>query len=161
MNIHRLNQSGQSVWVFLITALVAMLVTASAWYSTEQVNSYRKWHEMSIKNGEGPTPEQASLSLMMKMNMLIWLSLSSHKYWMIRKGVWWRLLTNSSSRMCKCNERKKAYCRGWTTVEVVLYLSTSRCSIEEEYPRRRVCTLGEDDDEWIWKFRPLRDDSRN
>ena len=157
MNIHQLNQSGQSFWVFLITALVAMLVTVSAWYSTAQVNSYRKWHEVNVENGEGPTPEQASLSFMMRINMLIWMSLSSYKYWMIKKGIWWRLLTNISSRMCNCN---KSNCEGWTTVEVVLYLSTSRRPIEG-YPRRRFCVLGKNDNDWIWKSRPLRDDSRN
>lgn len=129
MNIYQLNESGQSFWVFLITALVAMLVTVSAWYLTEQVNSYRKWYEANIRNGERPTsPEQAPLPLMMRINMLISLSLSSHKHGSIKKSIWWRLLTNSSSLMCNCNESS---CEGWTTVEVVLYLSTSRRPIQD------------------------------
>ena len=147
MNIYQLNESGQSFWVFLITTLVMMLVTVSAWYLTEQVNSYRKWHEANIRNGERPTsPEQASSSLMMRTNMLIWLSLSSYKYLMIRKGIWWRLLLNSRSRMCNC---KYSFCEGWTIVEIALHLATSRSSIDG-YPRRRYCGLSKDN-EWIWK----------
>ena len=159
MNIYQLNESGQSFWVFLITALVAMLVTVSAWYLTEQVNSYRKWYEANVRNGnikddERPTPpEQARLSLMMKANMLIGLSLSSSKYWVIKKGIWWRFLTNSSSRMCNCSN---SYCEGWTTVEVILYLLTSR---REGYPRGRFCELGKDDNEWIWKSNPRGNDT--
>ena len=159
MNIHQLNDAGHSFWVLLITALVAMLLNVSALYLTEQVNSYRKWHEAEVKDRKRPTSsEPASFSLMMRINMLIWLSLSSYKYWMIKKGVWWRLLTNSSSRMCKCDEDDKQYCEGWTTVDILLYLSTSRISMDE-YFLRRFCEPGKDDEKWSWKSSLREDDA--
>lgn len=42
MNIQQLNGSGQSVWVFVVTAVVALLITAGTWYLSEATNTYRR-----------------------------------------------------------------------------------------------------------------------
>ena len=38
MNLQQLNQSGQNVWSFVVTALVSLLVTAFAWLCLELYN---------------------------------------------------------------------------------------------------------------------------
>ncbi|KAL8887424.1 MAG: hypothetical protein Q9215_005002 [Flavoplaca cf. flavocitrina] len=44
MNIQQLNGNGQSVWVFVVTAVIALFITAGTWYLSEEANTYRNWH---------------------------------------------------------------------------------------------------------------------
>ena len=39
MNLQQLNQSGQNVWSFVVTAIVSLLVTAFFWFTLELYNS--------------------------------------------------------------------------------------------------------------------------
>lgn len=43
MNLQQLNQSGQNVWSFLMTALVSLLVTGFMWFCLEEYNSFMAW----------------------------------------------------------------------------------------------------------------------
>lgn len=43
MNLQQLNQSGRSVWSFLVTAFVSLFVTGFMWFCLEQYNSVVNW----------------------------------------------------------------------------------------------------------------------
>lgn len=47
MNLQQLNQSGRSVWSFLVTAFVSVFVTGFMWFCLEQYNSVVKWKRIS------------------------------------------------------------------------------------------------------------------
>lgn len=41
MNLQQLNNNGQQIWVFIITAVAAILVTAGLWFCFEHVNDIK------------------------------------------------------------------------------------------------------------------------
>ena len=141
MNIYQLNRSGQDLSTFLATAFVALFVTVGAWYLIEQANSYRRWRETRLKNHHH---KPSKYTLMMRINMLVWFSLSPYKYWMIKSGLWWRLLTNNSSRL---GRKIEPYNFGrqqrWTAAE---FLSQSGL-LEPEHD-----DWNRNYNDWIWKY---------
>ncbi|KAL8754192.1 MAG: hypothetical protein Q9184_005192 [Pyrenodesmia sp. 2 TL-2023] len=46
MNLQQLNAEGQPVWVFVLTALLATILTAFIWFFIDQINSIRRWTRM-------------------------------------------------------------------------------------------------------------------
>lgn len=145
MNIHQLNQNGQDLWVFLTTALIVLFVTGSAWYLTEQVNSYLKWRVPRMRQSESNT-QQADDTIMIRINALIWLSHSLSWFWMIKKGIWWRFLINNKSRLC---EADGSYRDGDTAAEVVAQLCQDETLYREWWERFK----GRD---CVWRSEPPR-----
>lgn len=45
MNLQQLNQSGQNVWVFVLTAIVSVLITGFIWFCLELFNSVVKFRD--------------------------------------------------------------------------------------------------------------------
>ena len=142
MNIYQLNRSGQNLSAFIATALTALAVTGGVWYLLEQANSYRKWREGHLRK---KFLEPTKFKLMTRINMLIWLSLSQHRYHMIRRGFWWRLLTNNKSRMCYMDADLRQI-PGWTAAEFVSHHSRNAC-------REDTSSTMESND-WVWKSVP-------
>lgn len=100
MNIQQLNGNGQSVWVFVITAVIALLITAGTWYLSEATNTYRRWHRIRAEpvassfahNGI----KQPEFSIAERIAMVVWLRRSGYAYWMKTTGAWWKILLNRS-----------------------------------------------------------------
>ena len=42
MHIQQLNDSGQPIWAFIVTAVILLLCTGSAWLFIERVNERRR-----------------------------------------------------------------------------------------------------------------------
>ena len=65
MNLQQLNQSGRSIWSFLVTAIVSLLVTGSIWFCLEQYNSVADWKRkkdekmMAVLRNSEPKPSIA------------------------------------------------------------------------------------------------------
>lgn len=95
MNIEQLNGNGQHLHVFIITALVALVVTGGSWFVIEQVNSYNKWRRT---NGERQHNRKTQFSLAVRFALIKFLVLHRHTRWMFKSGAWWRLIVNHSSR---------------------------------------------------------------
>ena len=93
MNLNELNGSGKRMWVFLCTAIIALLTTGALWYVLEEVNNYLRWQKETryedVKN---------DFTLGQRIGMLVWLHQYGHTGWMWESGAWWRLLMNSGSR---------------------------------------------------------------
>ena len=91
MNLKELNGSGKNIWVFLCTAIIALLTTGALWFVLEEVNNYLRW-----RKGNRYVKERFALG--QRIGMLVWLQQHGHTGWMWESGAWWRLLINSGSR---------------------------------------------------------------
>ena len=110
MNLSELNGSGKNIWVFLITAVVALLTTGVLWFVLEEVNNYLRWRK-------GVHNVKELFALGQRIGMLVWLQQHGHTGWMWESGAWWRLLINSGSR-------------AWSPMEVE---GLSACDIVSKY----------------------------
>lgn len=101
MNLSELNGSGQELWVFLTTAVIALVITGVSWFLIEEVYNYLRWqrsydNRMRQKRGHDP---RVRLTIGARMSMLALLWKYEHKNWLWRSGAWWRILTNNSSQL--------------------------------------------------------------
>ena len=95
MNIEQLNGNGQQVWVFILTAVVALTITGGTWFVIEQINSYRKWQRRSTEEQyDGNT----HFSLAARLAMIVLLLSKGHTGWMFGSGAWWRVIIDHRSR---------------------------------------------------------------
>ena len=89
MNIQQLNQSGQNLWVFIVTGVIALLITAVSWFSVEVITSYKGWPR------EGSTDNsRRNESLAFRLALLVWLVKNGHTTWMWLSGAWLCILSN-------------------------------------------------------------------
>lgn len=101
MNIQQLNGSGRSLQTFVVTAIVALAITGTSWWLTEQLSSLRTWRNRDPDHYEGPSTIEAygrvspNYSLAVRIAMLVWLVRHGHSSWMTKSGAVWCVLTNS------------------------------------------------------------------
>lgn len=98
MNLQQLNAEGQPVWVFVLTAILATMLTAFIWFCIDQSNSVRRWIRLrrtvtNIYYGEKEGSPNYSIGVRLTMIYLImhW----GHTKWLFRSNIWFYLLTNS------------------------------------------------------------------
>ncbi len=124
MNIHQLNQSGQSIWVFFTTAVVALLVTGGSWRCSDSIQKARGWYseqappDREVKPGYG---------LILRITMLVWFVRNGHKLWMWESGAWLAVLVNSKVR-CKTSDGRLSemaceYVESMTRGDELLYVT--------------------------------------
>ena len=103
MNIKQLNGNGQTVWVFVVTAMIALIIIAGTWYLAEGVNTYRNWHRKRTEHNSmhfiGSVVQRPSFSIAERVAMIVWLRNHGYVGWMRRTGAWWKILCNSSRPM--------------------------------------------------------------
>ncbi|KAL9040374.1 MAG: hypothetical protein Q9180_001951 [Flavoplaca navasiana] len=103
MNIQQLNGSGQSVWVFVVTAVIALLITAGTWYLSEATNTYRRWQRIRAEHDDRLNVDQGikrpEFSVAERMAMIVWLQRKRYASWMRSTGAWWKILLNRSDPM--------------------------------------------------------------
>ena len=96
MNIQQLNNSGQSLHTFLVTAVVVLLLTGVSWLCIEQVNGYRIWSRRpkpppdSVLSSPRPT-----YNIAVRIWILVWLYRNGHWAWVRHTKAWWYILANS------------------------------------------------------------------
>ena len=96
MNIQQLNNSGQSLHTFLVTAVVVLLLTGVSWLCIEQVNGYRIWSRRA-RYVVLPTPylPRPTYNIAVRVRMLVWLYRNGHWAWVRHTKAWWYILANS------------------------------------------------------------------
>ncbi|KAL8646116.1 MAG: hypothetical protein Q9226_007010 [Calogaya cf. arnoldii] len=103
MNLQQLNGSGQTVWIFVVTAVIALVITAGTWYLSEAVNTYRNWHRKRADHHDRVTPHRSikrpDFNVAERVAMIVWLLRNQYLSWMKSTGVWWKILLNSGSPM--------------------------------------------------------------
>lgn len=91
MNLQQLNQSGQQLAVFLITAAIAVAITGVSWFCVEKVNSYLVWLRGEDKDFDGGTP---TYTLSVRLMMIAKLVYNGHISWLRASEAWPRILMN-------------------------------------------------------------------
>lgn len=89
MNLQQLNQSGQNLWVFIVTGVIALLVTGVSWLCVEVITSYKGWTKPGSTNDARP-----SRSIVFRLALLVWLVKNGHTTWMWQSGAWLCILSN-------------------------------------------------------------------
>lgn len=101
MNIQQLNGSGRSLQTFVATAIIALAITGTLWWLTEQLSSLRAWRNRDPDHYESPSTIKAygrvspNYSLAVRIAMLVWLVRHGHSSWMTKSGAGWCVLTNA------------------------------------------------------------------
>ena len=95
MNIQQLNNSGQSIQTYLVTAVVILLLTGGSWLCTEQVNQYRSWSRRSRPRHFGQSSTRPTYSIAVRVRMLVWLIANGHWAWVRKTKAWWYVMANS------------------------------------------------------------------
>ena len=85
MNIQQLNNSGQPIQTYLVTAVVILLLTGGSWLCTEQVNEYRTWRPLN-------TP---TYSIAVRVRLSIFLYCHGYWTWVRKTKAWWYILKTS------------------------------------------------------------------
>lgn len=97
MNIQQLNQSGQNIWVFFVTAVVALVVTGGSWACSNSAYKamvwYKEWATHSRVSYE--QGKKRDFSVVIRMSMLVWLVRNGHSTWMWKTGACIAILLNS------------------------------------------------------------------
>lgn len=103
MNLQQLNGSGQTVKHFVVTALVALIITGGTWYVAEVLNVYRTWYRRRREDGslrrKGQPFPVPRYSLAERILMITWLLRDHHGPWMWRTGAFSKVLFNSEKPM--------------------------------------------------------------
>ncbi len=104
MDLQQLNDSGQQIWVFIITAVAAILVTAGLWFCFEQVIDYKTWQQRE-QGGIfwGKYHPESKYFVATRLKMFVWLVINGHVSWMLKSGAWWRILVNDKTRLRENN----------------------------------------------------------
>lgn len=90
MNIHQLNQSGQNIWVFVVTAMATLALTGAAWFCIELANSYRAWEQEKSFNYKS-VPNHSITS---RIALVLLLVKQGRTLWLRRSGAWLCILSN-------------------------------------------------------------------
>ena len=89
MNLQQLNHSGQNLWVFVLTGVVALLVTGMAWLCVEVITNYKGWpRERSTEDS------RRNNRLVFRLALLVWLVKNGYTTWMWRSGACLCILSN-------------------------------------------------------------------
>ena len=96
MNIQQLNQNGQHIRVFVITACIALLLTFFVWFCIAQITAYAQWREQYKAFDESkPWPKKGkNYHLLVRVCILYMLLRGGCGRWAWITGAWIRILTN-------------------------------------------------------------------
>ena len=97
MNLQQLNGNGQSVWVFITTAIAALFLTFFVWFIIEQRVGYVRWRrQMSAPaNNNDHWPEgKTDHNFVTRIAILIILFRNGHQRWLWKSKTWLRILAN-------------------------------------------------------------------
>ena len=103
MNIQQINSSGHNIGIFVITAILALLVTGASWFMSQKANEYEAWQHSRGGCQSSKGPSEIGYTRKARLFMLVWLARNGHTMWAWRSRAWWRIATDSNSRLCKVN----------------------------------------------------------
>ena len=95
MNIQQLNDSGQSLKTFLVTAVVILLLTGGLWLCIAEVNGYLSWSQRPRRMALEWSLPRPAYNIAVRVRLLIWLYRHGHWTWARTTKAWWYILVNS------------------------------------------------------------------
>ena len=97
MNIQQLNRTGQPMWIFIVTTIVAVSLTFFVWMLVEQRLGYVRWrNEMcALTHHAAPWRERGTeYNFVTRLAILVMLIRNGYYRWAWYSGTWIRILTN-------------------------------------------------------------------
>ena len=95
MNLQQLNQSGQHVWVFVLTAVLALVLTFTLWIIIVLYRDYRQWcDQMQAPPEEEWVKREKRYSFVIRIAILSLTVKIGYGRWLWVSGAWIRILTN-------------------------------------------------------------------
>ena len=94
MNIKQINGTGHHISTFVLTAVVALMITWITWYVAEAMHDIR---DLKAKRISNPDPAGTGFSLPLRLSFLVWLFGSGHGRWASNSGATRQILTNSNN----------------------------------------------------------------
>ena len=140
MNLQQLNQNGQRLWVFVVTAVLALAVTAILWLCFEQVNRMRTWvHQIETEDDDDDLDaNDPSYTLSERLTMLLILVRDGHAFWTYKSRAWICILRNSYQGSTFSDEAENH-----DLTSIYYRLSAGHCV--RRYIRRDRCTPSDSD----------------
>lgn len=100
MNIQQLNGSGQNLWAFFTTAVIALFVTGGSWLCSNLLASHKAlaWYKerAAAKRTSDKETKNRGYGLLLRIAMLVWLVRSGYTIWMWMSGACIAILMNSN-----------------------------------------------------------------
>ena len=127
MNVQQLNQNGQNIWVFFVTAFVALLITGGSWFLSHTVYKAMSWYKKLAARSAAKDKEekQREYDFPLRVAMLTWLVRNGHTVWMWTTGAWLAILINSKVKMKDTERtRKEGYVK-YPACDYVWIISSS------------------------------------
>ena len=113
MNIQQINGNGHRLGSFILTAIIALTITGLIWFLVWLLMSYSALQDSYFdRERHSETRSEHECGLEKRVPMFCWLLLHGHSRWLWASGAWWRLLTNSDSKMYEVNEDIKKWNAG-------------------------------------------------
>lgn len=126
MNIQQLNQSGQHIRVFVLTALIALLLTFFVWFGMAQLTAYVQWRDQyNAYDRYDSWPKRGkNYHFIIRVVILYMLLRRGHFSWTWISGAWIRILTNEragffSDFANSTSERVQEFCYRGTACDYV------------------------------------------
>ncbi len=121
MNVQQINQSGHSVWIVVITAVIALLVTGYSWSLIEGFYKVKAWRGRSK---EAVSQGRSKYGLAIRVFMIFGLIKEGHSRWMWKTNAWWQIITNSDSDFSPSDLLRMPPFQGATACDYVSYFAS-------------------------------------
>ena len=100
MNIQQLNGSGQHIWVFAVTAVLALLLTSAVWMAIVLYRDYCQWHKQMKAPKEVELVKRGrKYNFVIRTAILSLILQKGYKRWLWKSGAWIRILTNERIKL--------------------------------------------------------------
>ena len=103
MNLQQLNGSGKSMKAFLLTAIVALVITVTVWWLMEEGRHYRIWRTRIAGmdgNDTDTYSKTAACTVLLRIRMLTWIIGNRLFMSMLHTGAVFCLIRKPSARFC-------------------------------------------------------------
>lgn len=100
MNLQQINKSGQHVWTFVLTAVVALVLTSVVWITIGLYRDYRQWRDQMKAPPEIEwVKRERQYSFVIRTAVLSLLLKKGYRRWLWVSGAWIRILTNERIKL--------------------------------------------------------------
>lgn len=129
MNLQQLNGSGRSIATFIMTTILAVILTGACWFLLSEVRNLQDWKGTIVddrgnrleKPIEEPAVKPQKWALSIRLTMLVWLVWNGRTKWMVRSGAAWCILTNSDERFSSKNLGYVGSAAGYVNEAIILW----------------------------------------
>ena len=147
-NLQQLNESGQHVWVFVVTAVLALFLTSAVWIAIVLCRDYRQWREqLQAPSREEWVKRERQYSFVIRTAILLLIVKKGYRRWLWVSGAWIRILTNERINLgvqAKTHKSLKTHKSSWEKECLLYFQDQTACDyvcqyIHQKLDRRLFC----------------------